>query len=498
MRDSHRWYQWTIRKNVPAGRFQKTGVLLAGVIVLAAFLAAAGVSQSEPGDTKYETLSTAQIQEMLDKVEADIKEYYYDPQMHGLDLDKTFGEARQRISAAKSQDEALLTIDAAVAALKDSHTRFRPPERPYGVYYGWVMQPMGDSACYVTAVRPDSDAAAKGLKAGDQILSINGVPITRADISDIEYAYRVFPQSGFHLSVRLPDGANRTLVAMNKVIPGQEIITHTDVMAWARAHRFEDQADRSHYHQVNKQILFWKLPDFLMEPHDVATIARKAHSYETVVLDLRGNPGGNSESMGKFVGEFFDHDVKIADRRGRQPLKPVFAKTAGKNAFGGKLIVLVDSESKSAAEIFARVIQLEKRGIVLGDRTGGAVMESIYFVHAVQLDRVNVTQYGTYITVANLVMTDGKSLEGTAVIPDERILPTPEDIAAGRDPVMSRAAALAGLSMTPEEAGKIFPFEWPKERMPESIERLINSPYRANGVVNIDKAWQAKILSGRS
>ncbi|MGH9678937.1 MAG: S41 family peptidase, partial [Candidatus Acidiferrales bacterium] len=277
----------------------------------------------------------------------------------------------------------------------------------------------------------------------------------------------VFPQSGFHLSVRSPGGANRELVALVKVIPGQEIITHTDVMAWARAHQGEDQPDRSRYHEVNKQVLFWKLPDFLMDPHDVAKMAGKAHSYETVVLDLRGNPGGNSESLDKFVGEFFDHDVKIADRNGRGSLKPVTAKTAGKKAFGGKLIVLVDSESKSAAEIFARVVQLEKRGIVLGDRTGGAVMESKYFLHTVQLNLVTVAPYGVFITVANLIMTDGKSLEGTGVMPDERIQPTPEDIADGRDPVLARAAALAGLSMTPEEAGKIFPFEWPEERLPE-------------------------------
>jgi C-terminal processing protease CtpA/Prc len=123
----------------------------------------------------------------------------------------------------------------------------------------------------------------------------------------------------------------------------------------------------------------------------------------------------------------------------------------------------------SAAEIFARVVQLEKRGTILGDRSAGAVMESGVFIHAVNLDRsgTNVTQYGSMITVADLIMTDGKSLENVGVTPDERIVPTPDDMAAGRDPVLARAAALAGVKMTPEEAGKIFPFEWPKERMPE-------------------------------
>jgi len=204
-----------------------------------------------------------------------------------------------------------------------------------------------------------------------------------------------------------------------------------------------------------------------MEPDNMAKIVNKASSYETVVLDLRGNPGGNAESMRRFIGGFFDHDVKIADLKGREEMKPEIAKTRGKRAFDGKLITLVDSESTSAAEIFARVIELEKRGVVLGDRSGGAVMESKYFVHAVQLDPINVSQYGAMITVADVVMSDGKSLEGSGIVPDERIVPAPEDIAAGRDPVLSRAAALAGVSMTPEEAGKIFPFEWPKDRMPE-------------------------------
>jgi hypothetical protein len=70
--------------------------------------------------------------------------------------------------------------------------------------------------------------------------------------------------------------------------------------------------------------------------------------------------------------------------------------------------------------------------------------------------------YGTSVASADLVMTDGESLENTGVTPDETIVPSAEDLVNGRDPVMVRAAELAGITLSPEEAGKVFPYEWPK------------------------------------
>jgi len=67
--------------------------------------------------------------------------------------------------------------------------------------------------------------------------------------------------------------------------------------------------------------------------------------------------------------------------------------------------------------------------------------------------------YGASITVSDLIMPDGKSLEKVGVTPDEVRLPTAQDLAAGRDTVLSYAASLFGVTLDPVEAGKLFPIE---------------------------------------
>jgi len=265
--------------------------------------------------------------------------------------------------------------------------------------------------------------------------------------------------------VQSPDGVERSITVLAKVMAGQRVIGHADIMEWLRSRPRNELVDRSRYYKPNKQTLFWKLPDFLFDPSDVNELLNKVRGIQTLVLDLRGNTGGLEETERRFIAGLVGQGVKIADRKGRKKMEAMVAPSHG-DRFTGKLIVLVDSKSASAAEIFARVVQIEKRGMVLGDRSGGRVRESQEFIHAVRLNTDYVFQYGAMVTISDLIMTDGKSLEGVGVMPDERILPSPADVAAGRDPVLARAAALAGIEMTAEEAGKIFPFEWPKAEMP--------------------------------
>lgn len=69
-------------------------------------------------------------------------------------------------------------------------------------------------------------------------------------------------------------------------------------------------------------------------------------------------------------------------------------------------------------------------------------------------------QLWSSVTIADLTMTDGRSLESIGVIPDELLMPTPTDLATGRDIVLSRAANLLGFNLEPEKAATFFPVEW--------------------------------------
>jgi C-terminal processing protease CtpA/Prc len=215
---------------------------------------------------------------------------------------------------------------------------------------------------------------------------------------------------------------------------------------------------RPRYHEVGDAMI-WKLPEFFLSDSEVDDFFGIARKHKSLILDLRGNPGGAVLTLERMLGNTFDHDIKLADRLGRKKeLKPEVAKSRGGSAYSGKVVVLVDGASASASELFARTIQLERRGIVVGDRTSGSVMEARGFPFE---EGINTKMFYSFsVTEADLIMKDGNSLEHVGVTPDVIVLPTADDLAAGRDPALARAAELAGINLDPTDGGKLFPFEW--------------------------------------
>lgn len=405
---------------------------------------------------------------MLRDMKEDIKKHYYDPSFHGVDLDARFKAAEEKMKTAATLGQVFGIIAQAMVDLNDSHTFFVPPSRITRTEYGWQMQMVGDR-CFVSAVKPGSDAEAKGLKVGDEIVSVDNFGPTRDNFWKLQYLYYTLnPKPGVRVVAVSPDGKERQLDLMSSVRQMKQTLDLTlrdggnDFFNIIREAANESRVNRHRYYEPGDEVFIWKMPQFDLSEAEVDEMMGKVRGHKALVLDLRGNSGGMVLTLQRLVGHFFDRDVKIADLKGRKEMKPMTAKTRGDKVFEGKVVVLIDSRSGSASEVFARVMQLEKRGTVIGDQSAGAVMMSRRHGHHIGVDVVAL--YGSSVTEADLIMADGKSLERVGVTPDERLLLTGADLAAQRDPVLARAAELVGVKLDPAQAGALFPIEWAPTR----------------------------------
>ncbi len=141
----------------------------------------------------------------------------------------------------------------------------------------------------------------------------------------------------------------------------------------------------------------------------------------------------------------------------------------------------MDSGSASASELFARVVQLEKRGTVIGDRTEGAVMEARHFTFSQDKAFGQFLPYGAELTVADLKMTDGNSLEHHGVVPDEILLPSPEEWRWV--PILNWRARCSwpAFQCHPAPPARCFPYAGGKAHSPKVISRIPAHGLAASG-----------------
>jgi C-terminal processing protease CtpA/Prc len=427
-------------------------LVLLGGLPLAAPLAPA--NGQEPSRILRERART-----MLHQLRRDLESHYYDSTYRGVDLDATFAEAETRVGNAGSVDELMAVIAQTSLQLGDSHTYFVPPLRTVVVDYGWEMRMIGDT-CVVTEVRARSDAEKQGLRPGDMVVSVNGYRPTRENLWQLAYVFHALrPQPGLRVVARTAGADPRQLDLAARVRQRRRVLDLTakdggrDIWDLLDEARSEAAKLRSKHAELDSGTLVWRLEEFSENLEDARALVRRARERTTLVLDLRGNPGGAEETLLWLLGHLYEGEVPVATIVSRADTDTLVARGRGGEAFGGRVVVLVDSKSGSASEIFARTMQLTRRGIVIGDRTSGSVMRSRHHPHRSGAE--TVVTYGVSVTIADVVMPDGGRLEGRGVVPDEVVLPTTADIAAGRDPVLARALKLAGVAISPGAAGSL-------------------------------------------
>ena len=407
---------------------------------------------------KAGSLTVEHWREVLRAVERELKQNYYDPTFNGIDIEARFKLADAKMKNAESMAELQDIVAQVLIDLNDTHTFLIPPTDGSRVEYGWRLKPVGPDS-YVAAVKPGSDAYAKGLRPGDKVISIDGRTLDRDGIWLTNYlSYTLRPKDTMTVVIQKPDQSQKQLVIdadVNKRIGG---VIYANLVEPMLNRPEEYRLNRHQFQELSNEVVIWKMPQFYLDEYALAEKFSKLKNHKTLILDLRGNHRGFIDTLPHFAGYFFDSNIKLADRRGRKDLAPLVAKSKKEKAFKGRLIVLIDGESAAAAEIFARIVQLQKRGVVIGDRSCGSVMEGkLYPMH---VGIMRAIPFAMSATSADVIMPDGTRLEGVGVTPDKLLLPTAQDMSVSHDPVLAYAASLAGIELDPAKAGALFPTRW--------------------------------------
>jgi carboxyl-terminal processing protease len=100
---------------------------------------------------------------------------------------------------------------------------------------------------------------------------------------------------------------------------------------------------------------------------------------QTLVLDIRGNPGGIMEEAVKVAEKFLPSGALIVTQRGRHPIDNHIWRSANRSPETLPLVVLVDGGSASASEILAGALQDNDRALIVGERTfGKGLVQSVF------------------------------------------------------------------------------------------------------------------------
>ena len=360
-------------------------------------------------------------QRVFDRVWSEVRTQYYDPDLHGVDWNAARRNWRPVALTAPDDRTLYRALGEMLDLLDDDHAGAAPPavarrqdtlrQRRPAIGVSLRPEPSGD-AYLIERVRPDSPAAEAGVAAGWRLITGEGALWTpEQDVAE---------GRAITLSLVDNDGAVRPLTLTPRMMepmpafvadrsrPGVLVLTVDGFEAGLGRWMGEQLADL---------------------PPDT-----------DVVIDLRGNPGGRLAEADAVISCFLPRDRLWAARTGRSGRR-VDLRTGGgcgdlNEPVSNDVAVLVDANSRSAAELTPAALQEARRAVVIGAPTAGSVLIS---------QETRLPDGGRLsLSRADFVTAGGVRLEKRGVTPDIAAPLTPEDQRAGRDPGLD--AALSALA----------------------------------------------------
>jgi carboxyl-terminal processing protease len=201
-----------------------------------------------------------------------------------------------------------------------------------------------------------------GLVTGDRIVKVAGQAVKGFSLD--EAANRLQGAEGTSIDLEvLRHGGERQVLRL--------VRRHVDVESITRA-KIVDPTEGVGYVQLTG---FQKTST---EELDQAISGLQALGMRSLILDLRGNPGGLLNVAVEIADRFIDEGV-IVSTRGRAPGQSQVLRANGRARWRMPVYLLVDHDSASASEILAGALQDHRRATIVGERTyGKGSVQSIF------------------------------------------------------------------------------------------------------------------------
>ncbi|MBW4627574.1 MAG: PDZ domain-containing protein [Brasilonema octagenarum HA4186-MV1] len=337
-----------------------------------------------------------------------------------------------------NRQEAYTAIRQALEKLGDPYTRFMDPQQyealtnqTSGEVSGiGIRMELNEKTKKLTVIEAieNSPALKAGIKAGDEIVAIDGKPTSQMKVEDASKLIR--GKAGSKLSLRLARVGQSTFDVN---------LTRASIEVPTVRYTLKQEGDR--------RIGYIRLREF--SAHASTQMRRAIRDLNTkqvdgFVLDLRGNPGGLLQASIEIARMWMDSGaiVKTVDRVGGSD-----EMKANRTAITKRpLAILVDGNSASASEILTGALKDNNRAVIVGGQTfGKALVQSVHELP---------DGSGVAITIAHYYTPKGTDINHKGIAPDikldlteaqqRQLAANPDLIGTKSDPQYARA--LAALS----------------------------------------------------
>lgn len=290
-------------------------------------------------------------------------------------------------------------IDGMVKSLNDPHSNYLSPkmyktlmEQTEGSFagIGVVMGMDNEQKIHIVGIMENSPGQKAGLQEGDEILAVDGVPVTQMAFDEV--AAHVRGQAGTDVVLTIMrDNANQDIT-----------ITRDNIKLKTVGHKMLDN-----------NIGYIQIVSF---SEDTANEFNEAYNdlknqgMKALVLDLRNNPGGLLTTCVEIAKKLVPKGeiVSIVDKQGN---KETYYSSLEAPEY--PLVVLINKNSASASEILSGAIQDTKSGTIIGNTSYGK--------GSVQTILPMFEDDAVKLTIAKYYTPSVRSIDGTGITPDIEI-----------------------------------------------------------------------------